>query len=603
MPRMHHHTVLEKDRRSLRSKESRRIVKRLLRYLNQDRGSMALVVFFTATATILDIFTPWILGLGITSLYDTLRAGRGVDYDFLLKIIGILIVLYLISSIFYYFRGRLLVTITQKTVYTLRKEYSEKIERLSLSYLDQYTVGDLLSRMVNDMESIVSNMRQNIAQIISAFVTILGTLGMMLYIEPRLTIITLIVLPVSGLVTAKIAPIAQHFFRLKNHHLGRVNGYMEEIVSSQEVVKSFTFEEDALEEFDAINKVLYDNSYKAQFVSGEIMPLMVFISNLGYVAIAVFGGYFVYAGTVTVGAIQAFFQYSRKLNQPISGMAEVIGALQSAISAADRIFKVLDAEEEIDTEDPLALTDAKGDVTFTDVHFGYEPGQTVISDFNLHVEPGETVAIVGPTGAGKTTLINLLLRFYEPDRGSIAIDGIDIRRFTRDELRSHFGMVLQDTWLFSGSIYDNIAYGKEDASKEEIERAAKATYADNFIRTLPSGYQTKITESGSELSQGQRQLLTIARALISNPDILILDEATSSVDTRTEKLIQKAMDRLMHGRTNFVIAHRLSTIVGADTILVLKDGNIVEQGNHDQLMAEKGEYYALYHSQFEGKEI
>ncbi|MDD7362873.1 MAG: ABC transporter ATP-binding protein [Peptoniphilus sp.] len=602
MPRMKT-VVQERDRRSLRSKESRRIVKRLFEYLNQDKMPMFFVVFFTAAATILDILTPWILGLGITSLYDTLKAGLGVDYDYLKKIIAILIALYAISSIFYFARGRLLVTITQKMIYTLRKELSEKIRRLPLSYLDQFSVGDLLSRMTNDMESIVSNMRQNIAQIISAVVTIVGTLAMMIYIDPRLTVISLIVLPISGLVTAKIASIGQHFFRLKSHHLGRINGYMEEIVSSQEVVKSFTFEDKALAEFDEINEELYDNSYKAQFVSGQIMPLMGFISNLGYVAIAVLGGYFVYAGTITLGAIQAFFQYSRKLNQPISGMAEVIGALQSAISAADRIFRVLDAEEEVEADDPVALEHAKGDVTFKDVYFGYEPGQTVISDFNLHVEPGETVAIVGPTGAGKTTLINLLLRFYELDSGSISIDGIDIRNLTRDELRSHFGMVLQDTWLFTGSVYDNIAYGKDDATAEEIEEAAKATYADNFIRTLPNGYDTKITESGSEISQGQRQLLTIARALISNPDILILDEATSSVDTRTEKLIQKAMDRLMRGRTNFVIAHRLSTIVGADTILVLQDGNIVEQGDHASLMALEGEYYKLYHSQFEGKEI
>ena len=597
------HPVAEQDRRSLRSKDSRRIIKRLFGYLNQDKLPMFLVVFFTTAATTFDIFTPWILGLGITSLYHSVKAGLAVDYDYLGKITLILVVLYCLSSAFYFVRGRMLVKVTQKMVYTLRKELSEKIERLPVSYLDQFTVGDLLSRMVNDMESIVSNMRQNISQTISAVVTIIGTLSMMLYIEPRLTVISLIVLPTSAFVTAKIAGISQRYFRQKSHEMGRIDGYMEEIISSEEVVKSFTFEEKALEEFDDINGKLYENAYKAQFISSEIMPLMDFISNLGYVAIAVFGGYLVYAGSITVGAIQAFFQYSRKLNQPINGMAEVVGALQSAISAADRVFRVLDGEEEIEADNPVSLEKVEGAVTFDHVHFGYTPDQEIIKDFNLRVKPGETVAIVGPTGAGKTTLINLLLRFYEVDRGAITVDGVDIRKFKRKDLRRHFGMVLQDTWLFSGTLYDNIAYGKENATEKDIVAAAKATYVDNFIRTLPEGYQTKITESGSEISQGQRQLLTIARALISDPDILILDEATSSVDTRTEKLIQKAMDRLMHGRTNFVIAHRLSTIVGADTILVLDKGNIVEQGSHDALMAKKGEYYKLYRSQFEGKEI
>ena len=595
--------VTERDRRSLRSADSRRIMKRLIGYLNQDKLYMALAILFTAIATIIDIFTPWILGLGITNIFDSVKAGRGIDYGYLNRIALILLAMYITSSIFYFFRGRILVKITQKTVFTLRKEFSEKIQRLPVAYLDRFTVGDLLSRMTNDMESVVNNMRQNIAQIISAVVTIIGTLAMMLYIEPRLTIISLIVLPVSAFVTAKVAGISQRYFRAKSHDMGRVDGYMEEIITAQEVVKSFTFEDRSMTEFNAINDALYDNAYKAQFISGEIMPLMGFISNLGYVAIAVFGGFLVLNGAITVGSIQAFFQYSRKLNQPISGMAEVVGALQSAISAADRIFHVLDGEEEAEVEDAAPLDKLKGEVTFDHVRVGYEKNQVVIDDFSLHVKPGETVAIVGPTGAGKTTLINLLMRFYEPDHGSISVDGVDIRKLTRENLRSHFGMVLQDTWLFSGSIKDNIAYGKEGATDEAIRAAAKATYADNFIRTLPNGYDEIITESGSEISQGQRQLLTIARALISDPDILILDEATSSVDTRTEKLIQKAMDRLMHGRTNFVIAHRLSTIVGADVILVLKDGNIVEQGDHHSLMARKGEYYELYHSQFEGKEI
>lgn len=602
MPR-HMHVVSEKDKRSLRTRESRKILRRLFGYLNQDKLPMFLAVLFTATSTIFDIFTPWILGLGITSIFESLKAKVAIDYEYLLRLILILAVLYLLSSLFYYIRGRILVDITQKTVYTLRQEFSDKIERLPVAYLDGYSVGDLLSRMTNDMESIVNNMRQNIAQIISAVVTIVGILIMMFSIEPRLTLISLVVLPVSGIVTAKIASISQGYFRKKSHHLGKIDGYMEEVISSREVVKSFTFESRALSEFDAINEDLYENSYKAQFISGQIMPLMGFISNLGYVAIAVFGGYLVLSGNITLGAIQAFFQYSRKLNQPISGMAEVVGALQSAISAADRIFQVLDAPEEAPVQDAAVLEDIQGAVRFEDVHFGYQPGREVIKGFSLDVKSGETIAIVGPTGAGKTTLINLLLRFYDVDSGRITIDGIDIRDMSRDDLRRHFGMVLQDTWLFSGTIVDNIAYGRRDATDEEIVTAAKATYSDNFIRTLPKGYETKITESGSEISQGQRQLLTIARALISDPDILILDEATSSVDTRTEKMIQKAMDRLMAGRTNFVIAHRLSTIVGADTILVLQDGNIVEQGSHDALMQKDGVYAELYRSQFAGEEI
>lgn len=604
MPRgIANNIVSEKDRRDLRSKESRAILKRLTGYLKEDKWPMFFAIFFTTSSTIFDIFTPWILGLGITSIFDSLSNGLALDYAYLTKITLILSALYISSALFLLLRGRILVRVTQKMIYTLREQLSLKIKKLPLSYLDSKSTGDLLSRMTNDMDSIGSNLSQNIARIISAIVTISGILIMMLYIEPRLTIISLITLPISAFVTGKIASRSQDYFRNKSKKLGQLNGYIEEIVSGQEVVKSYTFEKAAESEFKDINDKLYHASYRAQFISGLIMPLMGFISNLGYVAVAVIGGYMVFNGTLLIGAIQAFIQYSRKLNQPISQMAEVVASLQSAIAAAGRIFQVLDQEEEPEIEVKNYPKHFKGQVSFNDVCFSYDKKTPVIQNFSLDVKSGQTIAIVGPTGAGKTTLINLLLRFYDIDKGSITIDGVDIQSIPRDVLRDTFGMVLQDTWLFTDTIRANIAYGKPQATEEEIISAAKTTFADNFIRTLPKGYDTIIQEDGTGISSGQRQLLTIARALVSNPDILILDEATSSVDTRTEKLIQKAMDKLMIGRTNFVIAHRLSTIVEADKILLLQDGNIVEQGSHRELLEKKGQYYNLYNSQFDSSSI
>lgn len=593
----------EKDRRNLLSDESKKTFRRLMKYLRPDRKLVFLSIFFTAASTVFDIFTPWILGLGTTSIFNSVKAGRSIDYQYLLKIIGILLALYITSSLFLLLRGRLLNQATQRTIFRLREDLSHKIKRLPLSYLDGHAVGDLLSRMTNDMESIGSTMRQNIAQIISAIVTIIGILIMMFSIEYRLTIIVLISLPISGFITAKIASISQVHFRNKSHRLGNLDGYIEEMVSGQEVVKSYTFEDQAKVEFNEINETLFDASYHAQFISSLIMPLTHLVSNITYVFIAVFGGYLVMNQGITIGAIQAFIQYSRKINQPISSMAEVVSTLQSAIAAASRIFRILDEEEEEPVEDPVPLVNCCGNIEFKDVNFSYVEDEPVIEDFNLKVNSGETIAIVGPTGAGKTTLINLLMRFYDVDSGSITIDGIDIRDIDRGKLRENFGMVLQDTWLYTDTIANNIAYGKEDATREEIVEAAKATYCDYFIRTLSNGYDTVIHEEGTSLSQGQRQLLTIARALVTDPNILILDEATSSVDTRTEKLIQKAMDKLMKGRTNFVIAHRLSTIVGADKILVLKDGNIIEQGSHEELMKLHGFYYELYNAQFDQPEI
>ncbi|MCD1147703.1 ABC transporter ATP-binding protein/permease [Peptoniphilus sp. KCTC 25270] len=595
--------VEERDRRSLRSKESLDIVKRLMSYLKEDKIFVFLAIFFTAASTIFDIFTPWILGLGVTSIFNSITNGTGIDYSYLIRIILILGALYITSSLFLLLRGRMLVKATQNMTYRLREDLSRKVKKLPLSYLDQHKVGDLLSRMTNDMDSIGNNMRQNIAQIISAFVTIIGILIMMFSIEIRLTLVALISLPLSGLITGLVASKSQHHFRKKSSTLGKLDGYLEEMVSGQEVVKSYTFEEVAIKEFQEINKELYQASYKSQFISGLIMPLTSFVSNIGYVIITVLGGILVLNNALTIGAIQAFIQYSRKINQPISQMAEVVSSLQSAIAAAGRIFQVLDAEEEAPVTNREDLPEhCCGEVSFENVFFGYNEDEMVIQDFSLEVNSGETIAIVGPTGAGKTTLINLLMRFYDVNKGSIKIDGTDIREIPRDDLRNIFGMVLQDTWLFSDTIFANIAYGKPGATMEDVVKAAKATFADNFIRTLPEGYDTIIHEDGSSISSGQRQLLTIARALVSDPDILILDEATSSVDTRTEKLIQKAMDELMKGRTNFVIAHRLSTIVGADKILVLQNGNIVEQGSHEELIAKQGEYYNLYNAQFDEEE-
>jgi len=591
--------VDEKDQRSITSQSSRDVLKRIYNYMRRDRLPFGMAIFLTALGTVAAVLAPWVLGLATTSIYESVSQGMSVDFGYLGKLVLIVGALYLGSALSYFIRSRLLVKVTNNFIFQLREELSHKITKLPLSYLDQHSVGDMLSRMTNDMDTIGDTLRQNIIQIVSSIVTIVGVIAMMFYIDVKLSLIPLIGLPFSGLITARMAKKGQTHFRNKSKNLGELDGYVEEVISSQEVVKSYTFEDQARFEFDEINQKLYKASFKAQWVSGLIMPLTGFISNLIYVFIAGFGGYFVLTGRIAIGSIQAFIQYARRLNQPITQMAEVVGTLQSTIAAAERIFKVLDQPEEPPVLKPVPMPQEVGHVQFDHISFGYDPGQMIIKDFNLDVQNGETIAIVGPTGAGKTTLINLLLRFYDVDEGAIYLDGVDIRDMSRSDLRDNLGMVLQDTWLYTDTICNNIAYGNPSASMEEIVAAAKATYCDNFIRTLPEGYDTVIHEDGSSLSQGQRQLLTIARALVSDPNILILDEATSSVDTRTEKLIQKAMDRLMAGRTNFVIAHRLSTIVGADRILVLQDGSIVEQGSHEELIAQRGFYYELYNTQFD----
>lgn len=492
-------------------------------------------------------------------------------------------------------------SVAQKTVFQLRKEAEGKISRLPLKYFDGTTTGEILSRVVNDVDNISTTLQQSLTQIITSVVTIIGVIIMMLSISGTLTVILLLTLPLSGVIAVLIAKKSQGFFGSQQNILGQLNGHVEEIYTGHEVIKAFGHEEKAIEEFDDINERLYQSSWKAQFISGAIMPIMQFINNLGYVLICVVGGIYVANGRITVGDIQAFIQYARQFAQPITQTANITNILQSTIASAERVFELLDEQEEVpEVKNPTSIQNPRGHVSFKHVNFGYEQDHLLIEDMNINVEPGQKVAIVGPTGAGKTTLINLLMRFYEIQGGSIWIDGVNIKDMRRSELHSLFGMVLQDTWLFNGSIAENIAYGRIGATREEIIEAAKAAHADHFIRTLPEGFETILNEEATNISQGQKQLLTIARAILANPTILILDEATSSVDTRTELYIQKAMSRLMENRTSFVIAHRLSTIKDADLILVMNKGTVIEQGTHESLLAQNGFYADLYNSQFAG---
>ena len=495
-------------------------------------------------------------------------------------------------------------SVAQKTVYTLREEAEAKISRLPLKYFDGTTTGETLSRVVNDVDNISTTLQQSLTQLITSIVTIIGVIIMMLTISPVMTLILLCTLPLSGIIAVLVAKKSQGFFGGQQKSLGDLSGHVEEMYNGHEVVKAFGHEAKAKEEFREINEKLYESSWKAQFISGVIMPLMNFVNNMGYVLISVVGGIFVTKAYITVGDIQAFIQYARQFSQPITQTANIANIIQSTIASAERVFELLDEDEEVpEVENPRVIEYPKGHVSFEHVDFGYRANHLLIKDMNIEVKPGQTIAIVGPTGAGKTTLINLLMRFYEINGGCIKIDGVDITQMTRSDLHSMFGMVLQDTWLFNGTIQDNIGYGREGATKEEIIQAAKAAHADHFIRTLPKGYETELNEEGTNISQGQKQLLTIARAILANPSILILDEATSSVDTRTEVFIQRAMETLMEGRTSFVIAHRLSTIKDADLILVMNKGTVIEQGNHEQLL-EKGGFYAdLYNSQFSGGKL
>ncbi|MEH7305434.1 ABC transporter ATP-binding protein [Neobacillus drentensis] len=590
-----------------KAKNFKGTLNRLISYLKPYKVQLLAVLITAIISTIFAIVSPKILGKATTRLFEGLMMklrgvpGAKIDFDYIGQIIILLIGLYILSAIFAYIQQFIMAGVAQKTVYHLRKEVEEKLNRLPLKYFDSRTHGEILSRAVNDVDNISTTLQQSLTQLITSVVTIIGVIIMMLSISPLMTLIVIVTLPLSGIAIAKIAKRSQLYFKGQQKSLGKLNGHVEEMYTGHKVVKVFGHEQKSIEKFEGINETLYQSAWKAQFVSGMIMPLMSFINNIGYVLVSVVGGILVTKKAIEIGDIQAFIQYARQFSQPIAQTASIANVIQSTVASAERVFEILDETEEIpEAVNAQIITAPKGEVTFEHVTFGYEENEILIKDMQLEVKPGQTVAIVGPTGAGKTTLINLLMRFYEINSGRILIDGIDTRELKREHLRSLFGMVLQDTWLFNSTIFDNIAYGREGATKEEVVAAARAANADHFIRTLPDGYNTILNEEASNISQGQKQLLTIARAILANPAILILDEATSSVDTRTEVQIQKAMNHLMKGRTSFVIAHRLSTIRDAGLILVMNNGSVIEKGTHVELLAQEGFYADLYNSQFTG---
>ncbi|MCL5064329.1 MAG: ABC transporter ATP-binding protein/permease [Firmicutes bacterium] len=586
-------------------KNARSTLMRLLSYFRPHWLKLLVVFLAAVLSTIFTIWSPKILGHITTDLFDGIIQklhhvpGGGVDFTRIMQLLLLLGGVYVLSSLFGYLQQFVMAGVAQRTVYTLRLQVMDKMTRLPVSYFDSHPHGEILSRFVNDFDNISSTLQQSLTQAITSVVTFLGVIVMMLSISWIMTVVIALTLPLSFVVTRTIAKQAQAHFLRRQQRLGEINGHIEEMYTGHSIVKAFGREEYSLSTFNEINERLYESSWKAQFVTGIIMPLMGFIGNIGYVLVSVIGGVLVIRGSIQIGDIQAFIQYARQFSQPITQMASISNNIQSALASAERVFELLDATEEApDQANPLHLPSPKGDVTFDHVSFGYTPEKPLITDMNIDVKSGETVAIVGPTGAGKTTLVNLLMRFYDVDQGQITVDGYNISRFTRKDLRHLFGMVLQDTWLFNGTVAENIGYGRTGASPAEIVDAAKAAFADHFIRTLPEGYDTVLNEEASNISQGQRQLLTIARAILADPPMLILDEATSSVDTRTEIHIQNAMQNLMKGRTSFVIAHRLSTIREASIILVMNHGRVVEQGTHESLLAAGGFYAELYESQF-----
>ena len=592
-----------------KAKDFKGTLGKLFKYLRPYYFRLVIVVIFASASTVFAIVGPKILAKATDKLSEGIMAKvagtGGIDFDYIGQIILILVGLYLISALFSYIQGFITSTISQRVAYDLRTSISQKMDRMPLSYFDKHTSGDILSRVTNDIDTIAQSLNQSMSQVITSTVTVIGIFIMMLTISPVMTLIAVCVLPVSMVLIGLVMKRSQKYFARQQAALGDVNGHIEEMYGGHNVVKAFNGEAASVEQFNEYNDNLYESAWKSQFFSGLMQPITGFVGNVGYVAVCLLGGVLAGGGSITIGDIQAFIQYVRQFNQPITQLAQTMNMLQSTAAAAERVFEFL-GEEELEPETPKVTADevakVEGSVTFADVNFGYLKDQTIINDFSLHVHAGQTVAIVGPTGAGKTTIVKLLMRFYELNSGSILIDGKDIRDFGRQDLRSLFGMVLQDTWLFNGTIKENLMYGKLDASDEEVKEACKVAYVDHFVQTLENGYETMINEESSNISQGQKQLLTIARAFLKDPKILILDEATSSVDTRTEVLIQKGMEKLMEGRTSFVIAHRLSTIRDADTIIVMKDGDIVELGNHDSLLAKDGFYASLYRSQFEGSD-
>ena len=587
-----------------KAKDFKGTMKKLMGYLAQYKIGLLLVVIFAIGSTIFNIAGPKILGKATTELFHGLiskvSGGSGIDFDKIAKILIGLMCLYVCSALFSFIQGYIMTGVSQKLTYRMRKEISEKIDRLPMGYFDKMTHGEILSRITNDVDTLSQSLNQSATQVITSVATIIGVLVMMLSISPLMTVIAILILPLSMGLIGMIVKRSQRYFKEQQEYLGYVNGQVEEVYGGHNIVKAFNKEDDVIDEFDRDNDRLYRSAWKSQFLSGMMMPIMQFVGNLGYVAVVILGGYLAIKKTIEVGDIQSFIQYVRNFTQPIQQVAQVANMLQSTAAASERVFEFLEEpEEEAAPENPVVLKNPEGAVEFDHVHFGYNPEHTIIHDFSVKVEPGQKIAIVGPTGAGKTTMVKLLMRFYDVSGGSIKVDGHDIREFDRGELRRMFGMVLQDTWLFKGSIEDNIRYGKLDATHEDVVKAADAAYAHRFIQTLPGGYGMELNEEASNVSQGQKQLLTIARAILADPKILILDEATSSVDTRTEVRIQKAMDNLMKGRTSFIIAHRLSTIRDADLILVMKEGDIVEMGRHEELLAKNGFYADLYNSQFE----
>lgn len=586
-------------------------VKRLFAYMSSRIIAVGIVFVLAITAVIFQIQTPKILGKATTEIFSGVMAGMKqiqageqltrfpIDFEKIAQIILVVIVLYLLSAVFNFGQQFIMTRVSQRTVYELRKDLDEKMSRLPISYFDTHSNGDIMSRAINDMDNIASTLQQNVTQFLTSTVTFIGVLWMMLTISWQLTLIALVTVPLSLIVVMVVAPRSQKYFAAQQKSLGLLNNQVEETYGGHTVVKTFNHEAEDQAVFEVENEKLYQAGWKAQFISAMIMPLMNFIKNLGYVFVAVLGGIKVANGTMTLGNVQAFLQYTNQFSQPITQLASLMNTIQSTVASAERIFEILDEAEMNDEPSGLPVKEQTPyKVSFENVQFGYDDKQLLMNDFSLDVEPGEMVAIVGPTGAGKTTLINLLERFYDISGGSIRYNGKDTRDYSREELRSHFSMVLQDTWLFTGTIYDNILYGNEHATHEQVIAAATAAHVDEFVRKLPNGYDTVLNEDASNISQGQRQLITIARAFLANPDVLILDEATSSVDTRTEHLIQRAMERLLEKRTSFVVAHRLSTIREASNIIVMNHGSIVETGNHDVLMAKEGFYADLYNSQF-----
>ena len=584
-------------------KDFKNSIEKLVRYLGRYWYAIVAVMIFAAVSTVFSVAGPKVMARATNALVEGLGkkiAGTGsIDFTYIAKVLLFTLGLYICSAVFSFIQGMIMTGITQKTCYRMRKEISEKINRMPMKYFESRTYGEVLSRITNDVDTLGQSLNQSVTQIITSVATLVGTLVMMISISGIMTLISLVILPVSAILISFIIKHSQKYFRQQQEYLGHINGQVEEVYGGHLVVQAYNKQGSTIKKFEDTNQILFQSAWKSQFLSGLMQPIMQFVGNLGYVGVAISGGLLAIRGTIGVGEIQAFIQYVRNFTQPIQQIAQVANMLQSMSAASERVFEFLDEEEEeLTVEHAVHLDHVDGYVDFSHVSFGYNPGQIIIRDFSAHVTPGQKIAIVGPTGAGKTTMVKLLMRFYDVTGGEIQVDGHDIRDFNRQELRDAFGMVLQDTWLFKGSIMENIRYGRLDATDEEVIEAAKAAHAHHFIQTLPGGYQMELNEDASNVSQGQKQLLTIARAILADNPVLILDEATSSVDTRTEVRIQKALDNLMRGRTSFIIAHRLSTIRNADLILVMKDGDIIEQGTHEQLLAQKGFYADLYNSQF-----